>query len=146
METRRCSVLDRRRKALNMMHIFPSYYKSWKIQTMPSGRYKRLHESLSLHLHLITSSDHSTESSDVIRPHSYAKHKKLCGLLLPVFRGLCVCVCVCWSQSPAHRKTTEPIETQFGLWTRVCTGNHVLDGAGSLHRKGTLWETSPSSL
>ena len=79
---------------------------------MPSGRYKRLHESLSLHLHLITSSDHSTESSDVIRPHSYAKHKKLCGLLLYLCSVVCVFVCV----SVDHNR--QPIEKRLNQLRR----------------------------
>ena len=42
--------------------------------------------------------------------------------------ALSVCLSVCLSvtiMSPA--KTAEPIETPFGLWTRVGARNHVLD-------------------
>ena len=36
--------------------------------------------------------------------------------------------------SPA--KTAEPIEVPFGLWTRFCQRNHVLDGVACRMRRG----------
>ena len=49
-----------------------------------------------------------------------------CGLLLPMFRGLCVCVSVCLLSST---KTAEPIDMPFGMWTRVVPRNHALGEA-----------------
>jgi len=51
-------------------------------------------------------------------------HKvRRCGLLLPMFRGLCVCVCVVHIGKPCPAKTVEPIEMPFGL---VGPRNHML--------------------
>jgi len=48
-------------------------------------------------------------------------------------RGLSVCLSVGRSVTILSRaKTAEPIEMPFGIWTRVGTENHVLDGAPGL--------------
>jgi len=49
-----------------------------------------------------------------------------CGLLLPMFRGLCVCLL---DTTMIHTKTAEPIEMLFGLWTRMGPRNYVLGWA-----------------
>jgi len=33
-------------------------------------------------------------------------------------------------------KTAEPIEMSFGLWARVSSGNHALNGGSDIHGKG----------
>ena len=48
-----------------------------------------------------------------------------CGLLLQTSRSLSVSLSIT-IVSPAN--TTELIEMPFGMWTRVGTGNHVLEG------------------
>jgi len=51
-----------------------------------------------------------------------------CGVLLhTLWGGLSVCVCVyVTGMNPA--KTAETIEMPFGMWARVGTSNHVIDG------------------
>jgi len=51
-----------------------------------------------------------------------------CGLLLRMFRGLCVSVCVSIGYNHELYKTAQPIEMPFGVWTRVGPQNHVLWG------------------
>ena len=70
-----------------------------------------------------------SQTSPVVRPHLFARGTR-CGLLLPMFRGLCVglrvsviCLAVCWSRRESSNNskpynTTEPIETLFGVWNR----------------------------
>jgi len=41
---------------------------------------------------------------------------------------------VAWSEHVDY-KTTEPVEVQYGVWTRVGRGNHVLGGEW----KGQFW-------
>jgi len=51
----------------------------------------------------------------------------MCGLSLHAEqRGLSVCLLVCHSREPC--KTAKPIDVPFGLWVRLGTRNHVLDG------------------
>jgi len=49
-----------------------------------------------------------------------------CGLLLPMFRGLCVSLLV---TAVSYAKTAETIAVSFGTRTRVGPKNHVLGGA-----------------
>jgi len=53
-----------------------------------------------------------------------------CGLLLPVFRVVCMSVCVDIIMSCA--KTAELIKMPFGMWTRVGSRNHVLSGGSKI--------------
>jgi len=64
-----------------------------------------------------------------------AKHGvQRCGLLLPMFRGLCVSLLV---TTMSCVKTAEPIEMLFAMWTRVDLRNHVW-GAW-IPGKGQFW-------
>jgi len=65
---------------------------------------------------------------------------------------MCVCVCVCvpfcwswpWAVSKRCVKTAEPIEMSVGVWTRVCTRNHVLNvSLNPPPEKGALWGAFP---
>jgi len=38
----------------------------------------------------------------------------------------------------SRAKTAGPIEMPFGLWTRVCPGNHVLDGGPDTPWEGAI--------
>jgi len=49
-------------------------------------------------------------------------------------RSLPVCLSVCRSREPA--KAAEAIEMPFGLWARVGSRNHVLDGGLDPHATG----------
>jgi len=53
------------------------------------------------------------------------------------------CYRVAWSVSlsttiVSPAKTAEPIEVPFGLWTRFCQRNHVLDGVACRMRRGNF--------
>jgi len=49
-----------------------------------------------------------------------------CGYIISDQVALSVCLSVCCSREPC--KTDEPIEMPLGLWARVGSRNHVLDG------------------
>jgi len=57
-----------------------------------------------------------------------------CGLLLQMFRGLCVSV-------GHNHEIAEPIEMPFGTWTQVGPRNHVglLGGGPGIQEKGQFW-------
>jgi len=84
-----------------------------------------------------------SQTSPVVRPHLFARGTR-CGLLLPMFRGLCVGLrvsVICLAVYSSRREpcnTTEPIETLFGVWNRGGRGTVVLDGAWIHSRKATL--------
>ena len=42
-----------------------------------------------------------------------------CGLLLPMFRGLCVSVSLLDTTAASPAEADEPIDMPFGLWTRL---------------------------
>jgi len=48
------------------------------------------------------------------KPHRYMQSIK-CGLLLPMFCGLCVCVRLSVDHNRVPHKTAEPIEVRLGL-------------------------------
>jgi len=65
----------------------------------------------------------------VVRLHHMHTMQR-CGLLLVMFRGLCVCVCVCVCMcvlvtTVSCDKTAESMKMPCGLWTWVVPRNHV---------------------
>ena len=68
-----------------------------------------------------------------------AKHGvQRCGLLLPMFRGLCVSLLV---TTMSCVKTAEPIEMPFAMWTRVDLRDHV--GGLGYQERGNFGGTTP---
>jgi len=57
----------------------------------------------------------------------------------------CLHVCAyATGMNPAE--TAEPIKMQFGMWARMGSSNHVLDGSPDPQRKGQFWGWAHISL
>ena len=82
-----------------------------------------------------------------IRLHHYADHK-MWSIATDVAWSICLCVCVCLLDTSCEAcKMAEPIDIQFGLWTRVGPRNHVLGHGPDFSRgMGNVGGTCPTPL
>ena len=64
---------------------------------------------------------------------------------IPVCLSVCLSVCVRVVVTNVSRAKMEPIEMLFGIWTRMCPRNHVLDGDAHWRHLADTMDRSPCS-